>query len=122
MAALPAGAPLEHLSPVGCAILTGWGAARAVARVEEGSRVAVWGAGAVGLSTIMACRDAGAATIIAVDTNPAKLELAARCGATHALAGGAAAAGEVTRITGGGADWGFECTGVGEVRSSSPDT
>ena len=107
---------------MGCAVLTGWGAARAVARVGEGSRVAVWGAGAVGLSTIMACRDAGAATIIAVDTNPGKLELALRCGATHALAGGAQAAGEVARITMGGVDWGFECTGVGEVRTPSLGT
>lgn len=38
VAKLPPNSPLDVLSPIGCAVLTGWGAARAVAGVEIGHR------------------------------------------------------------------------------------
>ena len=56
--------PLDRVSPVGCAVLSGWGAVQAVAGAGRGCRVAVWGCGAVGLSALMAARQAGAETII----------------------------------------------------------
>jgi len=44
-------------------------------QVEEGSTVAVWGLGAVGLAVIMGCKEKGASRIIAVDINPDKWPL-----------------------------------------------
>jgi len=116
VAKLPPNSPLDVLSPIGCAVLTGWGAARAVAGVEIGHRVAVWGAGAVGLSTIMGCKDAGATTIVAIDLQQEKLELAKQCGATHTVLAGPDTVAQVMKAAGGrGVDVGFECTGAGQV-------
>ena len=79
-------------------------------------RVAVWGAGAVGLSTIMACKDAGAKTIVAIDLQREKLELATQCGATHTVLAGPDSVTQVMKAAGGrGVDVGFECTGAGQV-------
>lgn len=76
----------------------------------------MWGAGAVGLSTIMGCKDAGATTIVAVDLQEEKLELAKQCGATHTVLAGPDAVPQVMRAAGGsGVDFGFECTGAGQV-------
>ncbi|WP_222107253.1 zinc-binding dehydrogenase [[Actinomadura] parvosata] len=47
----------------------------------------VFGTGAVGLSAIMAARVAVAATIVAIDVRPARLDLARGLGATHAFDG-----------------------------------
>ena len=45
------------------------------AKVEEGSNVAVWGCGAVGLAVLMGCKAAGAKRIIAVDIKDEKEKL-----------------------------------------------
>lgn len=82
---VPAEAPLELLGPLGCGIQTGAGAVINSLKVTPGSRFAAYGAGAVGLSAVMAARVAGAATIIAVDVVPSRLELALALGATHAI-------------------------------------
>jgi len=81
----PADLPLEMLGPFGCAVQTGAGAVLNTFRAGAGSRLAVFGAGGVGLSAIMAARIAGAGTIVAIDTNPERLELARRLGATHTV-------------------------------------
>lgn len=52
-------------------------------QVEEGSSVAIWGVGAVGLAVIMGCKKAGAKRIIAVDINPTKEKVAREFGATE---------------------------------------
>jgi len=71
------------------------------------------GAGAVGLSAVMAARVAGATTIIAVDVVPARLDLARELGATHAFNGAEVdAVTEVRRVTGGGADYALDTTGL----------
>lgn len=80
--------PLELLGPLGCGIQTGAGAVLNACRVRTGSSVAVIGVGAVGLSAVMAAGIAGAATIAAIDINPARLDLAIDLGATHALRSG----------------------------------
>jgi Zn-dependent alcohol dehydrogenase len=67
---------------VGCAVLTGTGAAFHTADVQVGSSVAVLGCGPIGLCIIQAVRLLGAASIIAVDPIPERLELAARLGAS----------------------------------------
>merc|ERR1712048_144181 len=69
-------APLDKVCLLGCGITTGYGAALNTAKVEEGSSVAVWGMGAVGLAVIMGCVKAGAKRIIAVDINPTKEKIA----------------------------------------------
>jgi len=77
--------PLELLGPLGCGVQTGAGAVVNSLRVGTGATLAVFGAGGVGLSAIMAARICGAATIIAVDTRPERLDLALRLGATHVI-------------------------------------
>jgi S-(hydroxymethyl)glutathione dehydrogenase / alcohol dehydrogenase len=78
--------PLDRLCLAGCGVTTGLGAVFNIARVAPGDTVAVVGCGGVGLNVVQGARIAGATTIVAVDTNPAKLALARRLGATHTLA------------------------------------
>ena len=75
-------APLDVIAVVGCAVATGVGAVRNTAAVPAGATVAVIGCGGVGLSCVQGARLAGASAIVAVDVNPAKLEVARRVGAT----------------------------------------
>ena len=104
---------------VGCGVMTGYGSVVNAARVQPGSSVAVIGAGGVGLNVIQGARIAGAELIVAVDVNPARLEMAEQFGATHTLHPEAddaeliGAAEIVRELTGGrGADYAFECTAV----------
>jgi Zn-dependent alcohol dehydrogenase len=75
--------PFEYAALLGCGLPTGLGAVFNTARVRPGSKVAVVGAGGVGLSVIQGARIAGASTILAVDPNEAKHPLAKEFGATH---------------------------------------
>jgi S-(hydroxymethyl)glutathione dehydrogenase / alcohol dehydrogenase len=75
--------PYEQAALVGCAVVTGIGAALWTAAVHEGDSVAVLGAGGVGLNVVVGARLAGAARIAAVDPDPARLALAGTRGATE---------------------------------------
>ena len=76
--------PLDILGPLGCGIQTGAGAVLKALQVRKGSRVAVIGAGAVGMSAIMAAANiAGAAVVAAIDINAERVALSRRFGATH---------------------------------------
>jgi S-(hydroxymethyl)glutathione dehydrogenase/alcohol dehydrogenase len=105
--------PLDKAALVGCAVMTGVGAAVNTARVQPGSAVAVVGAGGVGLNVMQGAQLAGAVSIIAIDINPTKLALARTFGATHAInAAEADAVAAVRALTGGiGADFSFEAVG-----------
>lgn len=81
----PDDAPLEVLAPLGCGVQTGAGAVLNSLKLAEGQSLAVFGSGSVGLSAIMAARAAGGSRIIAVDVNPARLEVALQLGATEAI-------------------------------------
>jgi S-(hydroxymethyl)mycothiol dehydrogenase len=70
---------------IGCAVATGVGAVRYAAGVEAGSRVAVFGCGAVGMSVVLGARLCHAARIVAVDRVARKLEWARQLGATDAV-------------------------------------
>ena len=109
--------PLENAALVGCGVMTGVGAAINTAKVEPGSSVAVFGTGGIGLNVIQGSVLGGAHTIIAVDTNPLKLEFALRFGATHTI--DASEEDPVERIRemtdGRGADYTFEAIGNAEV-------
>lgn len=117
-----ADAPLERLGPLGCGVQTGAGGVLNALRPEAGSSIAVFGAGAVGISAIMAAVVAGCTTIIGVDIKPNRLELARELGATHTVdASGADAVEEIRRITGGGARYTLETTAVPSVFRQAVD-
>lgn len=111
------GVPLDRCALIGCGVMTGWGAACNTAKVEPGSICVVFGAGGVGLSTIQGCQNAGATMIVAVDMLASKLELAKTFGATHVLDASKSenVVKELRKLTGGGADYAFECVGHGEI-------
>jgi S-(hydroxymethyl)mycothiol dehydrogenase len=70
---------------LGCGVMAGVGAAMNTGNVGRGDSVAVIGCGGVGDGAIAGARIAGAAKIIAVDTDPRKLEWAKGFGATHTI-------------------------------------
>jgi aryl-alcohol dehydrogenase len=114
--------PDHVLAPLGCGIITGAGAVWNVLSVEPGSTVAVFGAGAVGLSAVLAATVAGAARIIVTDKLSSRLDLALRLGATDVFdaADGSGAAEHVRELTGGqGVDYSVESTGVPDVMSQA---
>lgn len=83
IAKVDASAPLNRVCLLGCGISTGYGAALNTAKVEEGSTVAIWGLGAVGLAVAMGCRKAGASKIVGIDINPEKFVIAKQFGFTE---------------------------------------
>jgi S-(hydroxymethyl)glutathione dehydrogenase/alcohol dehydrogenase len=82
---VPDDVPLDVIALAGCGVTTGLGAVFNTAKVRPGDHVAVVGCGGVGLNVVQGARLAGAATIVALDTNPTKLDLADRLGATHCI-------------------------------------
>ena len=111
--------PPEIAALIGCAVTTGFGAAVNTAGVRAGESVVVIGAGGVGLSAVMAARFADADPIVVIDTNPEKLELARRAGATHALQPSEADA--IGDLTDGGADHILEAIGLTETVEQAID-
>lgn len=112
--------PLATACVIGCAVLTGVGAVLNRAHVSPGDSVVVIGAGGIGLNVIQGARIAGAAKIIAIDTNPEKESKTSLFGATHfinATAGDTVAA--VHEITGGGAAHVFDCVGGEAITSQA---
>lgn len=116
-------APMDRTCLLGCGITTGYGAAVVTAKVEEGSNVAVFGAGCVGLSVIQGAVKNGAKQIIVVDVSDGKEAWAKRFGATHfinpAKLGGKSIQDKLVEMTDGGCDYTFDCTGnVGVMRAA----
>jgi S-(hydroxymethyl)glutathione dehydrogenase/alcohol dehydrogenase len=110
---VPREIPFDRACLIGCGVMTGVGAVARLARVEAGASVAVVGCGAVGLNCVQGARLQRAETIIAVDTDQAKLDLARRFGATHAVRADDAAPDAVRSLTAGrGADYVFESAGA----------
>lgn len=109
---LPQDVPFEIGALIGCAVTTGFGAVVNDARTRPGDAVAVVGIGGVGVNALLAARLAGAMTVIAVDSNPAKRAVALENGATHFLLAGEDTPEAVRALTlGRGADQVVECTG-----------
>ncbi|MET9345628.1 Zn-dependent alcohol dehydrogenase [Streptomyces termitum] len=112
---IPEDVPFASAALLGCGVLTGVGAVLNRARVARGDTVVVIGTGGIGLNVLQGARIAGALTIVAVDTNPAKEEVARRFGATHFLP----SADGVREVLPTGADHVFECVGhTGLVRAA----
>jgi alcohol dehydrogenase len=103
--------------------LTGVGAVTNTAKVAPGQSVAVYGLGGVGLSVVMGARLAGAFPIIAVDTVPAKLALARKLGAHHAIDPWAAeVVAAIADLSGGEVDFAFEAVGSAAVLATAYDS
>ena len=114
--------PLEILGPLGCGVQTGAGAVMNALNAHAGASIAVFGAGTVGMSAILAALVRGCTTIIAVDINADRLELAKEFGATHTVNAGEADPVEVIRdLTGGGAEFSLECVGNPKVLRQAVD-
>lgn len=114
---VPDTAPLWQLGPLGCGIQTGAQSVLEVLRPRPGDHLVVFGAGAVGLSAVIAGASLSGAIVTAVDVNPQRLSVAKELGATHALhAGGRDLAQRIFDATGGrGADFTLESSGVPAV-------
>jgi len=80
----PAARP-EAVGLLGCGVMAGLGSALLTGEVGRGDSVAVFGCGGVGCAAIAGAVLAGAATVIAVDLDPGKLELAREFGATQVV-------------------------------------
>ncbi|MFE6776917.1 NAD(P)-dependent alcohol dehydrogenase [Streptomyces sp. NPDC057702] len=102
--------PLELLGPLGCGFLTGAGAVLHSFGAGPGDTLVVYGAGAVGLASVMAATAAGA-VVVAVDRHPRRLALAEGFGAIPLHAAQAGLADRVRRLTDGGARFALDTTG-----------
>ncbi len=113
---MPAGTDPEVAALIGCAVTTGVGSVVNTAKVQAGSSVVVFGAGGVGLSTVLGARLVGASPIISVDLNAQKLEMARNCGADHAFINGPEVIDRIRELTPFGADYAFEAIGAPAVQ------
>ncbi len=111
-------APFDKVCYIGCGVTTGIGAVINTAKVEAGANVVVFGLGGIGLNVVQGARMVGANMIIGVDLNPARESLARKFGMTHFVnpkdvQGDLVA--HLVELTGGGADYSFECIGNVDV-------
>lgn len=114
--------PIELLGPLGCGIQTGAGACINVLKVAPASSFVIWGAGAVGLSALLAAKICGASIIIAVDIVESRLVLAKQLGATHTINSKEQDPVSVIKaITNGGANFALESTGRPEILKQGVD-
>ena len=106
-------APFDKVCYIGCGVTTGIGAVAFTMKVELGATVAVFGLGGIGLNVIQGARMVGAARIIGVDVNPAKVGLARKFGMTDFVNPGDVddVVDHIVQLTGGGVDYSFECIG-----------
>ncbi|MGX6648949.1 S-(hydroxymethyl)glutathione dehydrogenase/class III alcohol dehydrogenase [Maricaulaceae bacterium MS644] len=108
-------APFDKVCYIGCGVTTGVGAVIFTAGVEPGANVAVFGLGGIGLNVIQAARMVGADKIIGIDINPNKRAMAEKFGMTDFINPSEIGADKVVEaivdISGGGADYSFDCTG-----------
>jgi S-(hydroxymethyl)glutathione dehydrogenase / alcohol dehydrogenase len=111
-------APFDKVCYIGCGVTTGIGAVINTAKVEAGANVVVFGLGGIGLNVVQGAKMVGANMIVGVDLNPKREALARKFGLTHfvnpkGVKGDLVA--HLVELTGGGADYSFECIGNVEV-------
>jgi S-(hydroxymethyl)glutathione dehydrogenase/alcohol dehydrogenase len=107
-------APFDKVCYIGCGVTTGIGAVINTAKVEPGSNVVVFGLGGIGLNVIQGARLVGADKIVGVDINPSRRAMAEKFGMTHFVNPkeiGSELVPYLVNLTGGGADYSFECVG-----------
>jgi len=111
-------APFEKVCYIGCGVTTGIGAVINTAKVEPGAHVVVFGLGGIGPNVLQGARMGGANMIVGVDLNNDRKAIAEKFGMTHFVnpkeVGGDLVA-HLVELTGGGADYSFECIGNVDV-------
>ncbi|MCR9185003.1 MAG: S-(hydroxymethyl)glutathione dehydrogenase/class III alcohol dehydrogenase [Halieaceae bacterium] len=110
-------APFDKICYIGCGVTTGVGAVVYRAKVEPGSNVVVFGLGGIGLNVLQGARMVGANRIIGVDLNPEREALGRKFGMTDFINPKQVAnvVEAIVELTGGGADYSFECIGNVDV-------
>lgn len=114
---LPDDVPLELMGPIGCGVQTGAGAILNSLKVEVGSSLLITGGGSVGLSAVMGAKIADCKTIILVEPQPKRRDMAKSFGATHVLDPAAYVnlAEAVRAIDPRGVDYALDTSGVPDV-------
>lgn len=115
--------PFHLACTAGCCVATGVGAVMNTAHVEAGASVAVFGLGGIGLNVVQGARLAGATRIIGIDINPVRREQGKRFGLTDFIdtrEGDPVAT--IHALTGGGADYAFECAGSTRLMQQAVDS
>ncbi|MBI3704784.1 MAG: S-(hydroxymethyl)glutathione dehydrogenase/class III alcohol dehydrogenase [Rhizobiales bacterium] len=112
-------APFDKICYIGCGVTTGIGAVINTAKVLPGANVAVFGLGGIGLNVVQGARMVGADKIVGIDPNPARVDMARKFGMTYFVNPNEVGADKVVQavidLTGGGADFSFECIGNVQV-------
>jgi Zn-dependent alcohol dehydrogenase len=114
------------LSLVGCALITGLGAAVFAGNCSFGENVVVIGVGGVGLAAVIGAACAGASQILAVDVDDDSLKLADQLGATATLNSATTDLVTTVRSTMGrsgtqGADLVIDCVGITSTAAQAID-
>ena len=114
---------LAIAAPFGCGIQTGAGAVLNTLRPSQDSSLAVFGAGAVGLSAVMAAKASGVGLIVAVDPVESRRQMATELGATHTVdpRSGCDPVEAVREATGGGANTALDATAIPAVIHQAVD-
>lgn len=113
--------PFPELAPcfaaLGCGFQTGAGTVLNALKPSSEQSIVIYGMGSVGLTAVMAAVYLKAKHVVAIDLVPSKLSLAKALGATCVINSRDVSdlAAEVKRVTGGGADFAIDCTGVVKV-------
>ena len=110
-------APFDKVCYIGCGVTTGIGAVINTAKVEAGANVVVFGLGGIGLNVVQGARMVGANMIVGVDLNEKREALGRKFGMTHFVNPSKEKdlINKLIEMTGGGADYSFECIGNVEV-------
>jgi S-(hydroxymethyl)glutathione dehydrogenase/alcohol dehydrogenase len=115
VAKIRADAPFDKVCYIGCGVTTGVGAVINTAKVEAGATAIVFGLGGIGLNVIQGAKMVGADKIIGIDLNPGRRAIAEKFGMTHFVNPSEVGTDKVVQaiidLTGGGADFSFECIG-----------
>ncbi|MBT6257748.1 MAG: S-(hydroxymethyl)glutathione dehydrogenase/class III alcohol dehydrogenase [Alphaproteobacteria bacterium] len=107
-------APFDKVCYIGCGVTTGIGAVINTAKAEYGCNAVVFGLGGIGLNVLQGLKMIGANMIVGVDMNNDKKAWGEQFGMTHfvnpnEISGDLVA--HLVELTGGGADYSFECIG-----------
>jgi len=118
-------APFDKACYCGCGVTTGVGAVINTAKVKPGANAIVFGLGGIGLNVIQGLKLVGAQMIVGVDLNDDKRSWGERFGMTHfvnpkKVSGDLVA--HLVELTGGGADYTFDCTGNVTVMRQALET
>ena len=116
---LPKNMTLKTGPMIGCAVATGMGAIFNTANIQKDNTAAIFGCGGIGLFAIAAAKIAGAKTIIAIDINPSKLEVAQKMGATHCIVSSENSIAGIKALCPSGVDIAIEASGKTDVMRAS---